>query len=172
MATGHDIHMGLRAAYLAMHRQTNAALARHGVTADQFVLLSVLGERDGITQQELVRWASSDPNTIRAMLVLLERRGLVARARHRTDGRARSVTLTGKGRRILERLWAASEPVREKLVAAFRPHEADIFCEFLARVSTAMVPLRARERARSTTCGGPSLPSSACCRRPRPWRWI
>ena len=64
------------------------------MTVDQFVILTLLGEQDGITQQELARRASSDPNTIRAMLVLLENRHLVARVQHPTDGRALRITLT------------------------------------------------------------------------------
>ena len=135
--------MGLRAAYLAMHRQTNAVLTRHGETADQFVLLGLLADQDGITQQELVRRASSDPNTIRAMLVLLEERGLVARDGHPTDRRARSVTLTRKGRQTYERLLADTEPLRERLLAAFQPKEADTLIEFLARISEAMAPSQA-----------------------------
>ena len=34
--------MALRAAYLALHRRSDARFARHGVTADQFVLLATL----------------------------------------------------------------------------------------------------------------------------------
>jgi DNA-binding MarR family transcriptional regulator len=146
MATGHDISMGLRAAYLAMHRQTNAALTGHGVTADQFVLLTLLNERDGITQQDLVRRASSDANTVRAMLVLLEGRGLVERTPHQTDGRARTVTLTSKGRRTLAQLWAVSQPGRARLAAAFRPEEAEILIELLARASRASALSRADKR--------------------------
>ncbi len=142
MATGHDIPMGLRAAYLAMHRQTGAALARHRVTADQFVLLSLLREQDGITQQDLVRRASSDANTVRAMLVRLERHGLVGRSPHRTDGRARSVTLTAKGRRTYDKLCRDSSPVREQIAAVLRPQEADLLVEFLSRVAGVMTPAR------------------------------
>jgi len=143
MASGHDIAMELRAAYWAMHRQTEVGLARGGVTADQFVLLALLAERDGITQQELVRRASSDANTVRAMLVLLEGRGLVARQGHPTDRRARRVTLTHKGRRTHERLWADSEPVRQRLLAAFRPEEAETLVVFLNRISQALAPAAA-----------------------------
>ncbi len=143
MANGHDIAMGLRAAYWAMHRRTEAGLARCGVTADQFVLLSLLAEQDGITQQELVRRASSDANTIRAMLVLLEKRGLVTRDKHPTDGRARSVALTRKGRQIYEKLWSRSEVVRVPLLAAFEPQEADLVVEFLTRISEAMTQAKA-----------------------------
>src|SRR6476659_10003479 len=102
----------LRAAYFAMHRVCDAHFSRHGVTADQFVVLACLKEQDAITQLELARRASSDPSTIRAMLVLLEGRGLVARGRDPDDRRARVVTLTAKGRRLFERLWGTSEPIR------------------------------------------------------------
>jgi DNA-binding MarR family transcriptional regulator len=138
MATGHEIAMGLRVAYGRMHRQSNICLARRDVTVDQFVLLALLAEEDGITQQELVRRASSDANTIRAMLVLLEDRGLIAREPHPTDRRARCVTLTRKGRQTLDRLWTESEPVRQRLLAALTPTEADLLVDFLARISEAM----------------------------------
>src|ERR1043166_1375771 len=98
MIAGHEVARALRAAYLALHRRTNDCLEQEGVTADQFVLLAALAEADAVTQQELVRRVGSDPNTVRAMLLLLERRGLVARERHPVDGRARSVSLTRRGR--------------------------------------------------------------------------
>ncbi|MEN6427562.1 MAG: MarR family transcriptional regulator [Phycisphaerales bacterium] len=126
--------MALRTAYWAMHRSTEASFTRRAATADQFVLLALLAERDGITQQELVRRASSDANTIRAMLVLLEKRGLVTRERHPTDGRARSVALTRKGRETYEKLWAQSEPLRERLRARFGAREAQTLVKFLARI--------------------------------------
>jgi DNA-binding MarR family transcriptional regulator len=113
----------LRAAYFAMHRVSDAHFSRYGVTADQFVLLACLAD-DGITQQELARRASSDPSTIRAMLLLLEGRRLVARQRHPEDGRARVVTLTAKGRRTFERLKETSEPVREQMLAGFSAEAA------------------------------------------------
>jgi DNA-binding MarR family transcriptional regulator len=139
MATGHEIAMTLRTAYLAMHRRSDAHFGRHGVTADQFVLLASLVGSDALTQRELARRTGSDPNTVRAMLVLLERRGLVARGRHPDDARARTVGLTNKGRRMYERLWATSTPVRENLMAALGPGEADTLLTLLARVTTAMI---------------------------------
>src|SRR5438067_557518 len=84
-----ELPLVLRAAYFAMHRVSDGHFSRHGVTADQFVLLACLAEEDGIAQQELARRASSDPSTIRAMLLLLEGRRLVARERDPEDNRAR-----------------------------------------------------------------------------------
>jgi DNA-binding MarR family transcriptional regulator len=155
MATGHEVAMALRVAYLTFHRQADAHFARRGVTADQFVLLAALAEGgDAITQQELARRVSSDPNTAGAMLLLLEGRGLVARQRHPTDGRARSVTLTTKGRRLYDRLRASSEPLRARLLAAFRPDEVTALLGLLGRIAERMAPSgdsRSRPRPRRAT---------------------
>jgi DNA-binding MarR family transcriptional regulator len=138
MVETHHIPMSLRAAYLSMHRQTNAHLAQFGITADQFVCLILLADKDGITQQELVQQATSDPNTIRAMLVLLEKRGLVIRQKHPTDGRARSVTITDKGRQVLDQLAIAVEPVHERLCTRFHAEEVETLRALLQRISEAM----------------------------------
>jgi DNA-binding MarR family transcriptional regulator len=140
MTAGHEIPRALRAVYLALHRQTNDCFARDGVTADQFVLLAALEEADAAIQQELVQRIGSDPNTVRAMLLLLEGRGLVARERHPADGRARRVTLTGKGRQVFRKLWAKSEPLRARLLAALRPDEAAALVGLLHRVAEVMAP--------------------------------
>jgi DNA-binding MarR family transcriptional regulator len=140
MDSVHGIPMVLRAAYLSMHRQTNAHLARFGVTADQFVCLVILADRDGITQQELVRLATSDPNTICAMLVLLEKRGLVAREPHPTDGRARLVTMTNKGRMEFDKMVKGVRPVQERLSAPFPDEEAKKLIRSLEAVQRAMTP--------------------------------
>ena len=131
MIGGHDIAMALRAAYWAMHREADALLQTHGVTANQFVLLSILAEDKALTQQELVRRASSDANTVRAMLMLLERSGLVVRRPHQTDGRARCVVLTNKGRKTYNALWKMSRAFHNRLVAAIGPDAAPAFIQQL-----------------------------------------
>ncbi len=141
MVTGYDIAMGLRAAYWSMHRQTNAHLAQCGVTAEQFVVLGLLVQQDGITQQELCRRASSDPNTIRAKLILMEKRGLVARKPHPTDGRARRVTITRKGRHLHNQLSAILKPLQNVLSDLFENKESESLVQFLSRISEAMVSL-------------------------------
>ncbi len=153
MPTGRRLPLELRAAYLAMHRQTEACLARSGCTADQFVLLALLAGGDAVTQQELVRRASSDPNTVRAMLVLLEERGLVARVGHPTDGRARSVSLTRKGRLLHERLLADTEPLRKRLRSLFSSEEWEALIEFLSRISEALSARSKRDAKKAK--GGP-----------------
>jgi DNA-binding MarR family transcriptional regulator len=140
MTSGREIARALRAAYLALHRQTDACLANDGVTADQFELLSALADQDAVTQQELVRRVGSDPSTMRAMLLLLEGGGLVAREPHPMDRRARCVRLTPKGRKLFSTLGTKSEPLRARLLAAFRQDEVTGMVELLRRVAEVMGP--------------------------------
>lgn len=125
-------------AYALMHRQTQSLLSRHDMTADQYVLLAILSIEDGVTQQELTKRAASDPNTIRAMLVLLEGKGLVARKPHDTDRRARKVLLTAKGRRIYQKLASALEPLQAALRAPFSEQEAQTLVDSLQRFCEAI----------------------------------
>jgi DNA-binding MarR family transcriptional regulator len=79
--------MALRTEYLAMHRRSAAQFARLGVTAEQFVFLAALADGGAVTQRGLACRAISDPKTVRAMLLLMEKRGA-----HRTH--------IGPGRRL------------------------------------------------------------------------
>ncbi len=141
MTTGNEIALALRAAYLALHRRSDACFAPYGVTADQFVLLATLA-RGGtaLTQRELARRMSSDPSTVRAMLVLLEERGLIERTVHPTDARARMVALTADGMRKYRRVWTAGEPIRDRMLGALRPEEAETLIHLLDRVAGALDP--------------------------------
>jgi DNA-binding MarR family transcriptional regulator len=138
MTDARALPVALRAAYLALHRRSEAAFAPHGVTADQFVLLATLSRGRALTQRELARRMSSDPSTVRAMLVLLERRGLVARNGHPTDGRARTVALTPEGQRTFRHLWAEGEPIRARMLGALDPGEADVLVGLLTRLAAAL----------------------------------
>jgi DNA-binding MarR family transcriptional regulator len=139
--TGHDLAIALRAAYLALHRRSDARFAPFGVTADQFVLLATLARGgEALTQRELARRMSSDPSTVRAMLVLLSARGLVERDKHPTDARARTVALTAKGRRAYRRLWNAGDSIRARMVGALGVGEAETLARLLGRVAEALNP--------------------------------
>ncbi len=149
----HALAMALRSAYLTMHRKADTYFARYGVTADQFVLLRLLADEGCVTQQRLVVRASSDPNTVRAMLLLLEGRGFVRRKQHPLDGRARSVSLTSKGRKVCERLRAACEPFLAQVVSAYQAGEVGVLLELLGRLPSVM----AARDGRQARCQPPAM---------------
>ncbi|MGI9445863.1 MAG: MarR family winged helix-turn-helix transcriptional regulator [Rubripirellula sp.] len=138
MAEGHEIAMALRRAYLAMHRQADAALSPFELTANQFVLLALLDERDGVSQRDLVDRASSDPNTIRPMLKSLEKKGFVKREPDPSDGRAWVVGITSKGRRTYKRVRGETEDFRVRLLSGLDDHESDALLQALDKVAEVM----------------------------------
>ncbi|MFO1066513.1 MAG: MarR family transcriptional regulator [Pirellulales bacterium] len=134
MTEGAELPMALRAAYMGLHRRTDARFAMFGVTADQFVLLATLERTGAITQRELARRMPSDPSTVRAMLVLLEKQGLVERETHPTDARALHVKLTTAGRRKFRQLWKAGEQIRQDMMSAIPAGEREIVIKNLERL--------------------------------------
>jgi DNA-binding MarR family transcriptional regulator len=130
--------MRLRGAYLTFHRMANAHFEPLGVTADQFVVLTLLAEEEGLTQREIVARAYSDPNTVGEMLTRLEGKKLVRRERHPTDGRARIVLLTPKGRALQKRLWSGWEGPLREIDAAFKAKELEAIKRLLASVPDAV----------------------------------
>ena len=111
MHEGHELGMLLRKAYLSFHRRANSWMLDHGVSADQFVLLTVVAREPGITQISIVERTSSDPNTVAAVLRRLEQRRLVRREAHARDRRARCVFLTAEGQRVQRRAAKNAEPI-------------------------------------------------------------
>jgi len=139
---GNTLGMKLRGAYLSMHRTFQAHFARFGVTADQFVVLSLLAAEDGLIQRELVRRTYSDANTITALLRLLERDGLIRRVRHKNDGRARCVFLTERGRQMHRKLVRSSDPLHRELQAAVAPDDLPVLLRSLEQIDATMGRLR------------------------------
>ena len=133
-----SIPMRLRRAYLTVHRTAQAHFSRFGVTVDQYVLLSLLAEEDGITQKELSSRMCSDGNTITAMLCLLEQKGFIQRERCSADGRARRVHLTKLGIQHQRKLIASVKPLHDLMDEALVGRNCEQFFECLDEIAKAM----------------------------------
>lgn len=138
METERELPLALRAAYLALHRKTDARFAKLSVTADQFVLLASLSDGLALTQSELAKRISSDPSTVRAMLVLLEENGLVKRDSHPSDARAKTVSLTAAGKRTHKKLWKAGQSIRDEMYECMSAEDADRLLLLLRKLASAL----------------------------------
>lgn len=163
-----SLGMRLRGAYLSMHRFFNDHFGQFGSTADQYVLLTVLSEEDGVTQQDLAQRIYSDQNTIAAMLALLEKRGLVRRKTHPNDGRARCVYLTAKGRAHQEELDSSAKPLHRQLREILSLEEKAAVLKGLKQITEAIATPDARSRslARRRSTVKPSDRSKSARRQP------
>ncbi len=142
--TQHKLGMLLRSAYFALRRCSNAHCAALGANGDQFVLLKLLAEREGVTQQDLVLRGGYDATTTGSMLRLLERRGLVERKSDPRDGRAKRVHLTPQGRKLQIQLWSHAQRLREALESSVPTRQRTAFINTLNRIVQAMEQTRAQ----------------------------
>ena len=153
METRDRLPLELRSAYLALHRRSDIQFAKLGVTADQFVLLATLARGHALTQRELAARMPSDPSTVRAMLVLLEERGLVSRNTHATDGRARTVALTESGQRKFRQVLKAGQAIRDQMARSLSAAETRLLVKLLRRVSESLTDATMVSAAASTANG-------------------
>jgi DNA-binding MarR family transcriptional regulator len=97
-----------------------AALQPFGITHVQFVLaaaLTWLGTDGPVTQRQLADFAGTDPMMTSQVVRVLEDRGLVDRSPHPEDGRARALSVTRKGRSLVNRAIVAVEACDEAFFA-------------------------------------------------------
>jgi len=134
---------------------------REGVTLRQSVLLAAIAESEGASQSDLVRMTGVDRSTLAEMMARMERRGLIARAAARDDGRAKSVRLTAQGRRRLDNAVPAMKHVDKALLAAVPAANRTLFRALLVSLADAADRLHAESEA-----APPARKSAATSRKP------
>ncbi len=93
--------------------QAKTREAGFDITSVQFAALDAIAEQSGIDQASLAATISFDRATIGGVIDRLESKGLVQRAVSESDRRARLLSLTNDG----EKLLAACRPIVEALQA-------------------------------------------------------
>ena len=109
----------MRRAFLSICRCGDTLFSPYGVTTDQYALIRSVQREPGIRQADLGAVIFAEPNTVTAMVTLLERRGILRRKPSPTDRRAKLVYLTARGEMVMQRLSNDWRPMREILVECF-----------------------------------------------------
>lgn len=89
---------------------------RFGVKNTELRILSQLSGKDALAVNEIARRTRVDKAWISRSIRALERRGLLVRARHPTDTRATLVSLSAKGRALVEQLEPVARARNERLL--------------------------------------------------------
>ncbi|MBG85346.1 MAG: MarR family transcriptional regulator [Verrucomicrobiales bacterium] len=129
----------LRRAWYSLNQALRRRIAPTGATPDQFTALRTLTEADpkGITQGQLTRLMSSDPNTIASLLERMEKAGWVERKRHETDRRAYRIKITAKGRKLFENLRDVAVNLQSQVLSVLDEADREDFLKKLATVADA-----------------------------------
>ena len=127
-----------------LHRAVQLALDLYAAEADpdaatprQYAVLSAVAENEGLSQTGLVRATGIDRSTLADMVSRMIGKGLIARARSKSDARANAVRLTEDGRLMLERTRPFITASDQRLLKLLGSKKRDPFVAALRRLSKA-----------------------------------
>ena len=148
----------LRQAAGTQRQLMERAMADLGVTAPQFVVLTLVNAYPGISGADLARLAYLTPQTVSLIVANLDRAGAIARRAHDTHGRVQELHATKPGRALLARCKRRVDGLEESLLAGLSDREQQIIRSWLVRV--AVKGKDAGDQASSAATPGRVLPSS------------
>ena len=129
----------LRRSWYGLNQAFRRRIAHLDLTPDQFTVLRTLLEGDavGMTQRELSRSMSSDPNTVASLLERMEKAGYIERLPHEKDRRAHRIKFLPKGKKTYETARAIAVMLQGEVLSVLPESSREQFLEQLARVADA-----------------------------------
>src|SRR6202790_4707285 len=106
-----------------LRQRLDAELARLGIAAPQNAVLLAVAGNPRISNAELARAAFVTPQTMQAILVNLERGGLIVRSPHPEHGRVIMTELTTAGQKAVAAGTRAADVVERKMLSALPAKE-------------------------------------------------
>lgn len=121
-----------------LRQRLDAELGRVGITAPQNAVLLAVAGNPRISNAELARAAFVTPQTMQAILVNLDRAGLIARSPHPEHGRVIMTELTAAGQQAVLDGAKAADAVERQMLSRLSSDEARLLCELLKRCAAAL----------------------------------
>jgi MarR family transcriptional regulator, lower aerobic nicotinate degradation pathway regulator len=106
----------------------------YGITPVQCAAMIAVGNGSGMDQRTLARTIGFDTSTIAGVIDRLEARGLLRRGMSALDARVRLITLTEKGRALLENLMPSVMRAQHRMLAPLSRSERGEFMRMLGKL--------------------------------------
>lgn len=118
--------------YRKIHLTVNKDLLEEvGITFPQYRVLSRLWLNEEMTQKELSELLTIAPATLTAMIVLLEKKGLVSRTGLEDDKRVKMIKLTDSGADIRSRGFEIITKYENETLNILPKEESELFLKWL-----------------------------------------
>jgi DNA-binding MarR family transcriptional regulator len=119
--------------------------ALFGLKIPEWRLIAVIAERNGVTQQDIVRATRMDKVTISRAAAALESRGLIERAPNRADGRSQVLQLTAAGHDLYAQVAPKALDLENRIFGSLDARDLARFRVLLAKIEAAVEQLSADE---------------------------
>ena len=126
--------------------QLETLFADADLTFSQWTVLMVLREWQSANSAEIARHICHDAGSLARVMEQLEKRGLIARSRNEDDRRLVTLTLTARGRAMVEGLVPKVVAYWNELLSDFSDSEARALLKLLARLTEAAEKAESRPR--------------------------
>jgi len=107
----------VKLAYVTMRREMEASLRKSGLTVTQWRALGVLFHKSAVTHSELVRQLEIEAPSVTSLVNGMERKGWVTQKRLAADARVKQLSLTLRGRDMIEGVRGATSPIEKRMAA-------------------------------------------------------
>ena len=98
----------------------------HGVSTPEYVTLSLLRERDGLSCAQLARWALVTPQAMNLVIAGLEKRRLVRRRPDPKHRRVLQASVTSKGLEVLEGCDRSMDRIESDMLGDLPPETVEV----------------------------------------------
>lgn len=118
-----------------MKTEFTRALRPYDITPEQFALLGLLWEQDGLLQREIAELLKKDRPNVTRILEKLESKGVIQRRTDPKDRRGSRVYLTDKGQEVRPPLEQIALSFRQSAYNGINDAEAELLKQLLNRIT-------------------------------------
>lgn len=127
----------LRMAQVAMHRDFTATLSHLDLTQRQWAVMQLIAANPGVSQADLATALDTDRATMMATIDRLDERGFLLRERSKADRRRSELSLTLRGRAMLNDAQRSIDKHENRFHSLFSGPELETLLEALNRIKRA-----------------------------------
>lgn len=109
-------------------------MAVYGLRPVDFSVLSLIGHNPGITSRQLCASLDIQPPNLVGLVNQLQKRALITRRPHPSDGRAMGLHLTPAGRRLMKQAEATASALEEQAGARLSTAERATLIRLLKKI--------------------------------------
>jgi DNA-binding MarR family transcriptional regulator len=117
------LHHWVKLSFMTMRRELEASLRTSGMTITQWRALGVILHQPGATHSDLMRHLEIEAPSVTSLVDGMERNGWVKRTRSTADARVKRLSLTSRGRSMIEAAGEAMGPIEERMAATLSEDE-------------------------------------------------
>lgn len=137
-----------------LRTRLDEALREHGVSTPEYVTLTLLRDRDGLSCAQLARWALVTPQAMNLVISALERRRLVRRRPDPKHKRVLRASVTPKGLELLSRCDRSNDVIEADMLGDLDPETVEVVRAALGQFAHSLQVTSQPPRPRPLARGG------------------